>query len=115
LRRQDRESAFFQGELSEGSNARVAAFPGNRNKVSKRASVAARDSETTVFPRRSTRDDALEPETVRCPVGECPVTYAVYNYLFSDREANLASLMYGLKIHHPNHPVRAVLNEPRME
>jgi hypothetical protein len=61
------------------------------------------------------RDDALEPETVRCPVGECPVTYAVYNYLFSDREANLASLMYGLKIHHPNHPVRAVLNEPRME
>lgn len=61
------------------------------------------------------RDDALEPETVRCPVGECPVTYAMYNYLFSDREANLQSLMYGLKISHPNHPVRAVLNEPRME
>jgi len=61
------------------------------------------------------REDALDPETVRCPVGECAVTYAMYNYLFSDREANLQSLLYGLKITHPNHPVRAVLNEPRME
>ena len=61
------------------------------------------------------REDALAPETVRCPVGECGVTYAMYNYLFSDRDANLESLLYGLKIIHPNHPVRAVLNEPRME
>lgn len=60
-------------------------------------------------------DDALDPETVRCPVGECAVTYAMYNYPFSDRESNLQSLLYGLKINHPNHPVRAVLNEPRME
>jgi hypothetical protein len=61
------------------------------------------------------REDALRPETVRCPVEECAVTYSMYNYLLSDREANLESLLYGLRIEHPNHPMRVVLNEPRAE
>ena len=58
------------------------------------------------------RDDALEPETIPCPVAGCAVTYSMYNYLFSDREANLESLWYGLRIRHPNHPAYFVLNEP---
>lgn len=58
------------------------------------------------------RDDILEPETVNCPVEGCNVQYAVYNYMFSDHESNLSSLMYGLRIHHPQHPGKFVLNEP---
>ncbi len=58
------------------------------------------------------RIDALPAEIVQCPIEGCLVQYSVYNYLFSDRQANIDCLLYGLKIHHPNHPVRFVLNEP---
>jgi hypothetical protein len=59
------------------------------------------------------RVDILEPETVNCPVDGCNVQYEMYNYMFSDREANLNVLRYGLRIHHPEHPAKFVLNEPR--
>ena len=57
------------------------------------------------------RADALPADTIKCPIEGCEVRYSMYNYLFSDRDANLNCLLYGLKIHHPTHPVRFVLNE----
>jgi hypothetical protein len=59
------------------------------------------------------RVDIMPAETVTCPVEGCRVTYQMYNYLFSDALANRESLLYGLRIHHPNHEhARFVLNEP---
>ena len=58
------------------------------------------------------RVDIVAPTSVHCPITGCAVQYVLYNYAFSDVEENLASLMYGLRIHHPNHPLRFVLNEP---
>lgn len=59
------------------------------------------------------RDDILPPEAINCPANGCNVTYQLYNYMFSDRRANRETLLYGLRVHHPHHPARFVLNEPR--
>ena len=62
------------------------------------------------------RADIMAAETVTCPIDGCHVTYHMYNYLFSDARANRDALLYGLRIHHPNHEhARFVLNEPRTE
>jgi hypothetical protein len=58
------------------------------------------------------RNDLLEPEQVTCPVDGCKVQYIVYNYIFSDRDRNVETLLYGLRIHHPDHPHLFTLNEP---
>ncbi len=60
--------------------------------------------------------DILEPETVNCPVEGCRVTYQMYNYMFSDANANRETLLYGLRIHHPDHNQPSfILNEPRVD
>ena len=61
------------------------------------------------------RADILDPETVNCPVEGCAAQYVMYNYMFSDRESNLKCLLYGLRIAHPQHHPRYVLNEPRRD
>jgi hypothetical protein len=58
------------------------------------------------------RVDIMDPQEVTCPVEGCRITYQLYNYMFSDRRTNHESLLYGLRIHHPHHPARFVLNEP---
>jgi hypothetical protein len=59
------------------------------------------------------RVDILEPETVACPIEGCRATYQMYNFMFSDAAANRETLLYGLRIHHPNHEhARFLLNEP---
>jgi hypothetical protein len=61
------------------------------------------------------RADTRAPERVKCPVDGCNVQYTVYNYIFSDVERNLETLLYGLRIHHPEHPHMFTLNEPHAE
>lgn len=61
------------------------------------------------------RADIMPHQIINCPVEGCNVTYQMYNYMFSDREANLSCLLYGLRVHHPHHPARFVLNEPRSD
>ena len=62
------------------------------------------------------REDIRPSETVNCPIDGCTVQYLVYNYMFSDIEGNLRTLMYGLRIHHPDHQQQKfVLNEPNAQ
>jgi hypothetical protein len=60
------------------------------------------------------RADILEPETVNCPIEGCRATFQMYNYIFSDADANREALLYGLRIHHPHHNQPSfILNELR--
>lgn len=61
------------------------------------------------------RGDVQKPEYVTCPEKGCDVRYVLYNYVFSDAESNRKTLLYGLRIHHHDHPAMFTLNEPIAE
>jgi len=66
--------------------------------------------------RMQARLDAVEPVVVRCPIEGCAVEYVLLNYLFSDVARNMDTLLYGLRIGHPEHrEPRFIVNEPRPE